>query len=424
MMPDLNQKSKPSFKDKILREFIRMSWMEIAAWIIIVIGNIVIVGYLIDMYADGFWLFAKTDVEYEITGQFGDFIGGVVGTVFALGGTLMIIMSFKEQTEQNRTDRFEATFFEMIKLHKENVSEMNYTKFDPNTIYKDSCGRPKRGDMWQSNHKKVFRILIDEFKLCYNECKLFIGSDLMNEFVNQTHRDFLMGLVKERNVNIDVNELVMIDVAYSIFFYGLNSEGKDLLEYSFSMKYNEPSYKKLIAFLSQKPKREDEDNWKIWMEIIGNQGESDDDTSKTELIINVAVLSSRIETKTKFAKYYGGQQHRLGHYFRHLYQSFSYLYDQNWMDWDRRYFYGKMLRAQMSTYEQSLLFLNSLASIGRKWEINSDLISGQQKRRNLITSFHLIKNLPGLGIEGITYKKYYPLVAYESNEKEGDFPAA
>lgn len=115
-------------------------------------------------------------------------------------------------------------------------------------------------------------------------------------------------------------------------------------------------------------------------------------------------------------KYYGGHQHRLGHYFRHLFQSYKFLSGQKFNDREK-YFYGKILRAQLSTYEQCIFFINSLSSLGFKWEYDPEkTISASNERTDLITFYNLIKNVPGQHFLDLLYKSYYPKVQYESNE--------
>lgn len=96
------------------------------------------------------------------------------------------------------------------------------------------------------------------------------------------------------------------------------------------------------------------------------------------------------------------------------------------IDESDKYFYAKTLRAQLSTYEQALLFLNSLSTLGMKWEFNPEYdnrsnLTGEKlsetlKKQHLITKYNLIKNLPGERIFGIKYKTYYPEIKYESGE--------
>src|ERR1700752_4634078 len=109
------------------RNILTSNWFTYAARGLLLIGVIILVYFFISTYIDGFWIWSKNRIDFPTTGEFGDFIGGVVGTIFALAGTLLIYLSFKEQTKQNKREAFESAFFEMVHLHRENVSEMSYT---------------------------------------------------------------------------------------------------------------------------------------------------------------------------------------------------------------------------------------------------------------------------------------------------------
>lgn len=125
--------------------------------------------------------------------------------------------------------------------------------------------------------------------------------------------------------------------------------------------------------------------------------------------------------KNDFIKYYGGNQHRLGHYFRHLFQCIKYINGQKQLTQKEKYFYAKTLRAQLSTYEQAVFFINSLSIMGMPWELIPDYEKSKIgfvnkkriKKSRLISNYNLIKNLPGDHIYGIRYKNYYPKVKYE-----------
>ncbi|KPF42147.1 hypothetical protein IP87_20965 [beta proteobacterium AAP121] len=76
-----------------------------------------------------------------------------------------------------------------------------------------------------------------------------------------------------------------------------------------------------------------------------------------------------------------GHQSRLGHYYRHLYQTVRYVQRQT-LEIDH-YDYVKTVRAQLSTHEQALLLLNSLCPIGQRWWSDG-----------LMIDFKMVKNLP------------------------------
>jgi len=107
-------------------------------------------------------------------------------------------------------------------------------------------------------------------------------------------------------------------------------------------------------------------------------------------------------------KFFGGHQYHLGHYYRHLFQTVKYIDGQSsWLlTQTKKEEYIKTLRAQMSNYEQALLFIDSLSYLGRNWGYNEGHI-------DLITKYELIKNIPEFFIPEMKPHKYYPNIRFE-----------
>ncbi|MCH5235324.1 MAG: hypothetical protein J1E16_08500 [Muribaculaceae bacterium] len=70
-------------------------------------------------------------VDNELLGTYGDFIGGVLGTIFALISILILIRTFNQQktvTEKNEeqieNQRFNDLFFELLRLYQSEISEL------------------------------------------------------------------------------------------------------------------------------------------------------------------------------------------------------------------------------------------------------------------------------------------------------------
>lgn len=70
-------------------------------------------------------------IDSNLFGTFGDFVGGILGTIFALIGTLMVIRTFRYQqkvTHENKkqleAQRFNDLFFELIRLYQAEVNEL------------------------------------------------------------------------------------------------------------------------------------------------------------------------------------------------------------------------------------------------------------------------------------------------------------
>lgn len=58
-------------------------------------------------------------IDHNIFGTFGDFIGGVLGTCFAVFGTILVIKTFQKQIESN--DQIQQTNIKQIKNNKKSL---------------------------------------------------------------------------------------------------------------------------------------------------------------------------------------------------------------------------------------------------------------------------------------------------------------
>lgn len=87
----------------------------------------------------------------------------------------------------------------------------------------------------------------------------------------------------------------------------------------------------------------------------------------------------------------------LGHYYRNLFQIVDFVanYNENLIDEKQKYGYVKMVRAQLSDYEQIMLYYNSISDAGKKWNTIKDSKSNlPQAKMGYIARFKLIKNIP------------------------------
>jgi hypothetical protein len=382
------------------------------AWTFLIIGCLVLVVFLNKSYVDGFIISNLLPTNYEVTGQFGDFVGGVVGTFFALVGTLLIYLTFHEQAKTNKRTAFESSFFEMIRLYRANVNDITYTK-------------TKNNEKIEYQKRQVFREIYSEFTDCYREVKKFSNSTNVLDYITPKYEKKLLEITQRINPNISLIELAIIDISYTIVFYGLGAEGETVIRRNFKNKYNTKYYFKLLYYIKLKPKKSNtsrSNGWKLIrkMELAKLHPLIDDlyaNRETPEKIENLSTaLAQELGMHKSYEKYYGGHQFRLGHYFRHLFQSYKYLNEHSDLTQSEKYQYGKMLRAQLSTYEQALLMINSISNLGMKWEFSTEKLKNSKIKTNLITTYNLIKNLPGEHLYGIKFKTYYKNVDYETDE--------
>lgn len=366
--------------------------------------------FLIKLCFNGYWLWGST-LQMDATGQFGDFIGGTVGTIFSGIGFYLLYITLVEQRSaiNNQKDafqreRFEAKFFDLIKLHRENVSDQTYTKFEKSVMQPNSS-------------RKVFRMIHKEFEECFTEVKRFhkIYGD---NFMRNSYRRVLEKIRDENTLNIDITEFALINISYTILFFGVARDSEAYLSNNFKQKFNDDYYNKLIKFLQLKPKREYTIEYACWIKFIELP------LNEIQIAYDEIFLHRRVKdynfhlnhrnffSNYRLEKYYGGHQHRLGHYYRHLFQSYKFLDMQEILNDTEKYIFGKTLRAQLSTYEQSLLFLNSISTLGLRWELTPE-IGIDDKPIKLISKYQLIKNVPGVQVLNINYKNYYPSINFE-----------
>lgn len=110
---------------------------------------------------------------------------------------------------------------------------------------------------------------------------------------------------------------------------------------------------------------------------------------------------------------FDGHQSRLGHYFRHLFQTVTFVHETKLLKTEEdRKFYMRRLRGQLSTFELSVLFLNSFANFGKIWKAYS---CNGEAAIDLITKYEFIKNMPSGFFGEINHKDYFPDIRYEED---------
>ena len=283
------------------------------------------------------------------SGVIGEAIGGIVGPVVGFIGIILTFLAFYIQYKANEVQiqsiadqkrasviqerqisvqQFENIFFKLLKLHRENVSEMSY---------RNSEGR-----------NVIIKITNDFFEIVM--------------------------AVQESGV-IRINKLDdqdLINLSYTILFFGTDETVGDVLENRFFKKYS-----------------------KIYDSIVK--------------VIEGLRTKENPYRADKY--YYNGHQSRLGHYFRHLYRTILYVHRNKFLTVEEKKDYIRILQAQLSNHEQVLLFFYSVSDLGLYWELGDNVPQGEK----LITVYNLIENIPLGSIYGFKPRRYYPFVKLEDD---------
>jgi hypothetical protein len=280
----------------------------VGVFVLLAVHSVIVVNYF-------FRQFTKSDAEYGE--HFGAFIGGYFGAMFALAGIFLLYRTLRSQQAAsadqdlanarqnlaNAQQNFETKYFQLIKMHRDNVEEISV---------RGSCGR------------RVFVLMLRELR-----CALEIIRRLA-----QTSGQTL-------------TERQLQHIAYYCLFFGVGPNSSRMLR------------KSLKEFDSK----------------FINSVESE---------LNRQDTKERVRAERKFSYIpFEGHQSRLGHYYRHLYQTVRFVDGQPEELKIDKYEHVKTIRAQLSTHEQALLLINSLTPIGRNWW-----------EKELIVEYKLVKNIP------------------------------
>jgi len=408
---------------------------RLLTWILLLISAGMIIYFIGSLWFDGMRIWGSEKIEYEKTGQVGDFIGGVIGTLINAAAFYFLYLTLQEQrivSNAQRTaifdqknafekERLETDFFEMLKLHRDNVGELKKDAFENNTTKTHEA-------------RKVIQLIVSDILICREEIKAFYRMKTeANIYVPEFARK-LKAAFKYSNPNVDLIKLAKVNIPYCIVFFGVDAEGRRILESLFEGRYNPKFYKPILDYISLKPIKDHiyHSNWEGIKSIsdsqkrirvaLGTRIRRRTNYNPTMFNPEEAALIESLWYRNEFTKYYGGNQFRLGHYFRHLYQMVKFIDKQKTLTKKEKYFYVKTLRAQLSTHEQVLLFLNSLSFMGMVWELTPKFKPGatenetklKAKEKMLITKYQFIKNIPRKDIFGFNIPDFYPDIKLES----------
>lgn len=214
--------------------------------------------------------------------EIGDSIGGILTPIIGLVASMLTFLAFYMQKRANdviqqqfEIQQFESQFYEMLHLHKQNVSEISIKSLIDGAVVEK---------------RAAFESMVKDFN------SLLKSSTAFNQFTE-----------------------VEYDVCYQIFFWGYSNKQIERL--------SGPAQK----FIEDKELQEHNNIGKL--------------------------------------HYHKGYSSFLGHYFRHLFLMVKFVAESKVVtDYEKRIKYLKLLRAQLSNYEQIILFYNWVGGFGKPWE--------------------------------------------------------
>jgi hypothetical protein len=283
---------------------------------------------------------AFTDnLDFTNKGAIGDTIGGLMSPFIAISASILTFMAFyiqykanQEVQKQFKIQQFESQFYEMLRLHKENVDEVSVS--EAKTIIKGI--KNSQSNLISTNGRKAFEELDKELKLIYDTIKRI--------------------LLRDKKQILEPNNI--LNKSYHIFFFGLHSNQNGL---KFDLK------KRDVDSISEKEKEIDH---KIYDSV-----RSEANKSRKDL--------------------FTGNSTYLAHLYRHLYLTVKFVANQNesFLSYEQKRKYLRILRAQLSNPEQALLFYNWRSGFGNQWEQKDEIDKDNSTKNKFFTDYRMIHNL-------------------------------
>ena len=139
------------------------------------------------------------------TGNIGDFVGGVVGTVLSFASVFLLILTLTDQRDQNKLDRFGQTFYEMLHIHNDNVTSMKLKDVD-NTTGRDVFTK------LVTDYEHIYDIVHGCFENIRNLVPLSGKDKEEKNAILERMQEYLED--KQKTIRLNMR------IAYGFFFYG------------------------------------------------------------------------------------------------------------------------------------------------------------------------------------------------------------
>lgn len=170
------------------------NWLSIMKYVIIIIGTLFAIIFCFIVFNKVYFSFnTSIDIDPKLASEFGDFVGGFIGTLFTFLSILIVSYSILQQTFENRKNSVKATFFQMIDYHYKNLEQIETPK--PERI--DKIEKGKRG---------------------------FVSYKIqMNRLLQALYE------INEKN-DLGLNAHDIACISYLVFYFGLSNSWTDFLK--------------------------------------------------------------------------------------------------------------------------------------------------------------------------------------------------
>lgn len=340
--------------------------------------------------------------DFSNSGQVGDTFG-IMNPFIAIIAAILTFVAFwtqycanKEMLKKDEKQEVEHQFYEMLRIHKDNVNELKWTNW---SIAESSYPYP-------INDTKS--ILKDKFlynnKYAYQETvgrKVFDCHKIEYIFIEHSLKQAIQIIEKRHPIKIGFSETdfenykSIIQLSYRIYMEGLS-----VLKKAFKNDHNaEKFFNKCENNPQSIANNLDQGNYSF-LTGIGNPSEHLFNDIHGYIYLysyfllcyfkknmqQYKVNANEIDHYLTGLDLFSGHIYELNHYYRHLYQTVKIVanFDEKILSYEEKRKFLRMLRAQLTSDEQLLLFYNWISGYGNDWEC---------PKNHFFTKFRMIHNL-------------------------------
>lgn len=312
------------------------------------------------------WRFTGFSTFDSSTGVIGDTFG-IMNPFIAIAAALITFAAFwvqfkanEEMIRENRKQQAISRFYEMLAIHRENIKELKWMQ----NIYSTKNSnlrllkRPEEETI-EKNGRQIFLHHLIEFTLTYD----------------------ILGVLAPNQKAVQ-----RVQRAYSIYYFGIDDE-------IFNYGMRNAIYQALT-----------DGNIKSFSSTIKKIFKGKIKSTESQEMNNI------IQTLFQYRKFFISQPPFFGHfddldnYYRHLFLMVKSVAneDEKYLPPDEKTNLLKILRAQLSTREQIMLFYNWFSGFGYEWEEES------KDGNHFFTKYRMIHNImPHLMVPFSTNDKDY-----------------
>jgi len=240
----------------------------------------------------------QISTDYTKVGAFGDLVGGILNPAVAFIGIIAASLAFYAQYRANvqvqkqfQIQQFESQFYEMLRLHKENVNEMRIAGYD---VSVQESIQEVNGENGEST-KNITTTESQTVK--YTESrKVFVT--MHTELI--AIYEFLEFYNEQYKTSIEKEEL--LTYAYKLFFFGVKSDipSSEII-----------GDRTMTVF-------------KNHLNNVRNRHRNSNGKNNVFERANEDVWMTNVELYIKYSPF-SGHESRLGHYYRHLYSTVKFV---------------------------------------------------------------------------------------------------